>query len=248
MSYTVSEVAGMSGVTVRTLHHYDEIGLVSPGRRSGAGYRIYERSDLERLQEVLVLRELELPLLEIREALDGDPADREAILRRQHDALQGRRRRLDRILDTVQRSLDAMKGSDMSDEDLFGGFDPSQYEDEVKERWGETDAYKESSRRTASYTKDDWKRLGEEIEAVEAALADLLASGAAAESAEAMALAEQARLHIDRWFYPCSTEMHSMLAEGYVTDPRFTQHYEDRQEGLAQFVRDAIVANGASQS
>ncbi len=88
--------------------------------------------------------------------------------------------------------------------------------------------------------------MGEEIEAVEAALADLLASGAAAESAEAMALAEQARLHIDRWF--CSTEMHSMLAEGYVTDPRFTQHYEDRQEGLAQFVRDAIVANRASQS
>ena len=134
----------------------------------------------------------------------------------------------------------------MSDTDLFGGFDPAEYEDEVKERWGETDAYKESSRRTASYTKDDWKRMGAESEEIEAALAALLVAGGSADSEDAVALAERARLHIDRWFYPCSREMHAMIAEGYVTDPRFTKHYEDRQAGLAQFVRDAIVANAAT--
>lgn len=243
MTYSVGEVSRMSGVTVRTLHHYDEIGLVSPSRRTDAGYRMYDRSDLERLQQVLVLRELEVPLRAIGTALDGGAAGRRDALRRHVLALRRRRRRLDTIIDTVERTLDAEEGDDMTDAELFGGFDPAGYEDEVKARWGETDAYKESSRRTASYKRDDWQRLGGEIEDVEAAFAALVVAGASPRSAEAIALAERARLHIDRWFYPCSHEMHAMLADGYVSDPRFTKHYEDRQVGLAQFVRDAIHAN-----
>ncbi len=242
MNYTVSQVAAMAGVTVRALHHYDEIGLVSPAHRSAAGYRLYDRADLERLQEVLVLRQLEIPLRTIGDLLDRG-ADRTESLRLQAAALRSRRDRLDRIIATVEKTLGSTKGRAMPDTDLFGGFDPAEYEDEVNERWGETDAHKESSRRTSSYTEADWAEIGAEIEEIEAGLAALLVAGVAAESTRAIALAERARLHIDRWFYPCSPQMHAMLADGYVTDPRFKKHYEDRQPGLAHFVRDAIAAN-----
>lgn len=119
------------------------------------------------------------------------------------------------------------------------------FEAEAKERWGDTDAYKESSRRTRSYTPDDWKTIKAEADGVEAALADLLTAGAAPDGAEAMALAEKARLHIDRWYYPCSHAMHAGLAEMYTADPRFSAHYDDRAPGLARFVADAIRANAA---
>ena len=131
----------------------------------------------------------------------------------------------------------------MSDNELFGGFDPAEYEEEAKERWGATYAYRESARRTGSYTEEDWAQIRAEIEEVEAAFADALGSGLPADGPEAIALAERSRLHIDRWYYPCTKEMHAMVAEGYVTDPRFTAHYDDRAPGLAQYVRDAIRAN-----
>lgn len=116
-------------------------------------------------------------------------------------------------------------------------------EEEVKERWGETDAYRESSKRTARYTKADWQRMGAESDEIEAAFAALAATGAAPDSADAMAVAERHRLHIDGWFYPCSHEMQVGLAEMYIADDRFRKHDDDRQASLAQFVHDAITAN-----
>jgi hypothetical protein len=119
------------------------------------------------------------------------------------------------------------------------------YEAEVQERWGDTEAYKQSKRRTGSYTPDDWTRIKAENESIEVAMADLMAGGAAPDGDEAMELAEKARLHIHRWYYECSTSMHAGLAEMYTADPRFRAHYDDRAEGLAEFVATAIKANAA---
>jgi hypothetical protein len=128
---------------------------------------------------------------------------------------------------------------------MFEGFEDfnRQYEDEVEERWGKTDAYKESMRRTKGYTKDDWKRFKAENEAAGKRWIELKASGAKPTSREAMDLAEGARLQIDEWFYPCSHEMHRRLADMYEADPRFTATYEKMAEGMCAFVATAIRAN-----
>ncbi len=123
--------------------------------------------------------------------------------------------------------------------------DQAQYAGEVQERWGDTEAYKESSRRTKNYAKDDLAKIKAESDGIEAGLAAVMAEGEPAEGDRAMELAEAARLHIDRWFYPCSTAMHSGLADMYTADERFKAHYEDRAEGLAGFVAQAIKANAA---
>ncbi|HSG09444.1 MAG TPA: TipAS antibiotic-recognition domain-containing protein [Longimicrobiales bacterium] len=124
----------------------------------------------------------------------------------------------------------------------------NQYEREVQERWGRTDAYKESARRTRSYKAADWAHIKAESERIEAGMAELMQAGEAAEGVGAMDQAELARLHIDRWYYPCSHRMHAGLADLYVSDPRFAAHYEERVQGLASFVASAIRANAARQA
>lgn len=128
-------------------------------------------------------------------------------------------------------------------QDVFGDHDPTQYQEEAEQRWGDTDAYRESHRRTNAYSKDDWARLGAESEANELAFLAAMQAGLPPESNEAKAAAERHRLHIDTWFYPCSHEMQTGLAEMYVMDERFTAHYDKRAPGLAVYVRDAIIAN-----
>jgi uncharacterized protein YndB with AHSA1/START domain len=123
----------------------------------------------------------------------------------------------------------------------------AEYLAEAKERWGGTGAYAESSRRTKSYTDDDWAIINGQQEAIEAGLAAAMADGEAPEGDRAKVLAEQARLHIDRWFYPCSAATHVGLAELYLTDPRFRAHYDDRSAGLAEYVARAIRANASGQ-
>ena len=120
--------------------------------------------------------------------------------------------------------------------------------DEARERWGHTDAYKESARRTKQYRPEDWAKIKAEGEAVEAGMATLLRAGEPADGARAMDLAEEARMHIDRWFYPCSHKMHVGLADMYVADARFTAHYEERASGLAAYVATAIRANARRAS
>jgi len=119
---------------------------------------------------------------------------------------------------------------------------------EAKERWGHTDAYKESAKRTASYSRADWDEMKAETEAIEAGFAEALGKGAPADGEQAMDLAEEARLQIDRRFYPCSHAMHANLAEMYTADTRFRAHYDDRAEGLAEYVAAAIRANQARQA
>jgi hypothetical protein len=131
----------------------------------------------------------------------------------------------------------------MNPEDMFEGFDPSKYEDEVKARWGDNPAYAESARRTKQYAQDDWAKIRAEAAAITQAFADAMESGAPPADARATEAAERHRLHIDRWFYPCSLAMHVGLGDLYVNDPRFAANYEKVRAGLAEYMRSAIRAN-----
>jgi MerR family transcriptional regulator, thiopeptide resistance regulator len=245
---SVGEVARLSGVTVRTLHHYDEVGLLSPRGRSPAGYRLYHADDLARLRRILGYRDLGFGLEEIGVLLDegADPIEH---LRTQHRLLTERLARVRRTLDNLEKMMDAhdngvrLTPAEMLE--VFGDDDPTRYADEAQERWGQTDAYAQSQRRTSPYTAADWLQIKAEAAAVNQALASAMADGEPADGQRAMDAAQAHRDHISRWFYDVSAQLHTGLADMYLTDPRFTQNYEDVAPGLARYVHDAIHANAA---
>ncbi|MEV7510514.1 MerR family transcriptional regulator [Streptomyces sp. NPDC090085] len=247
MSYSVGQVAGFAGVTVRALHHYDGIGLLSPSGRSTAGHRRYDDGDLDRLQRILFYRELGFPLDEVAVLLDDPETDPREHLRRQHALLTDRIDRLQQMAKAVEHALEAKKmGINLTPEEkfeVFGDFDPDEHAEEVEQRWGDTDAYRESARRTASYTKEDWKRIQDLAEGINQRFAALMDSGAPADGEAAMDLAEEHRGWIDGSYYSCGYEMHTCLGEMYVADERFKAFYDAVRPGLAVFVRDAILAN-----
>lgn len=252
VSYSVGQVAGFAGVTVRTLHHYDEIGLLVPSERSHAGHRRYSDADLDRLQQILFYRELGFPLDEVAALLDDPETDPRVHLRRQHELLTARISKLQEMADAVETAMEAKKmGINLTPEEkfeVFGDHDPDQYAEEVERRWGSTDAYKEAQRKAATYTKEDWRRINDELDAVHARMGDLLAQGLPAASVEAMDVAEEHRLFITRSHYTCSHELHSCLGEMYVADERFKAVYDAIRPGLAVYMRDAILANEARSS
>ena len=247
---TVGDVARLSGVTVRTLHHYDRIGLVTPSGRTAAGYRLYGEGDLDRLHAVLGYRELGFALEQITDLLDGT-ADPLAHLRRQHGLVRSRMEQLERLLRGLEKEMEAhMSGMRLTPEEkfeVFGDHDPDEYADEARDQWGDSDAYRQSSQRTASYSKDDWLRMKAEAESVTQRFADLFAARAPADGPDAAAAVRAHREHISRWFYDCSPQMQRGLAEMYVADDRFRRNYDDRAPGLAQYVHDAVVAETGSQ-
>ena len=245
--YPVGRVAALSGVTIRTLHHYDEVGLLSPSGRSEAGYRLYEDSDLERLQRILFYKELGFTLKEIQAIVDDPRTDNVGHLGRQRRLLTERIERLSAMVDAIDYEMEARKMDiKLTPEErfeVFGDFRPEDHAEEAERRWGESDSYKESNRRVSRYTKEDWQRLKAEGEEIEARLAAAFEAGLSPDSEEAMAGAEAHREHISRWFYECTYEIHRGLAEMYVSDERFRSHYDKRVQGLAAFVRDAVLAN-----
>jgi DNA-binding transcriptional MerR regulator len=246
MAFTVGELSRLTGVTVRALHHYDEIGLVRPSQRSAAGYRIYNDGDVLRLQQVLVFRELGVPLDAIGTAID-EASDRAALLRKHRRELAEKRTRIDAMLAAVDAALGALeKGQTMQPVDvkkMFDGFNPEDYEEEARQRWGHTEAYKESARRTKQYGKPEWEAIRRESEAIYARLAELMQQGAAAADPAVQAAVEDHRMHLERWFYPCSKQMHHGLGEMYVADARFTANLDKVAPGFARFLRDAIAAS-----
>ena len=248
-TYTVSQVSRMAHVTVRALHHYDEIGLLVPSQRADNGYRMYTDADLQRLQQILLFRELGFALDAIRAVIDEAPAERRAALLAQRGKLEADQRRTAAVLRAIETAIEALEGGiTMGGDNMFDGFDNfdhARYADEARERWGQTEAYQESERRTRRYTKEDWTRIKAEAESITEMMAQALAGGYRPDDAAAMDVAEQHRLHIDRWFYPCSHAIHVALGEMYVSDPRFTETYERQGRGLAQYMRDAIKANAA---
>ena len=246
---TVGELAEVSGVTVRTLHHYDEIGLLVPPLRSEAGYRIYTDAEIDRLQAILTYRELGLGLGDIAAAVDAPEAS--------VGILRTARKRIDeRIakLNAIARSLDAAIAQDgresrMTPEEklsVFGDFDPAEHEEEAQQRWGDTDAYAQSAVRTSSYTKQDWEVIQAEAADIYAGFATLQQRGIGPGSPEAAAMVETHREHISRWFYDCTPEIHVGLGQMYVADQRFANTIDTSGEGLSAYLSAAIEAAYAS--
>ena len=227
-TYRVKDVARLAGVSVRTLHHYHAIGLLVPAARTDAGYRLYDDNDLLRLQQIMIQRELGLSLEDIHKALDDPAFNLAQALKAQHSALQDRARATAAMLCAVEQALAALsdKKGNVAMTQIFNGFDPAKYETEARERWGDTDAYAESAKRTARHTAADWTRMRDEQDAVYRAVAAALRDGVPSESSEAMDLAERHRNLIDAWFYPCSTTMHLGLAEMYEADSRFAENID----------------------
>ncbi|MFD7642997.1 MerR family transcriptional regulator [Kitasatospora sp. NPDC059795] len=245
--YTVGQLARLAGVTVRTLHHYDEIGLLSPGGRTPAGYRRYAEAELDRLQQILFYRELGFPLEEIAAILDDRSVGPTEHLRRQRELIGDRIRKLEDLAAAVERAMEARTlGIQLTPEEkfeVFGKDYQENWEDEAEQRWGDTDAWKQSQQKTSKYTKADWERIKQEADAVNEALVAAFTAGEAPDSPAATDAAEQHRAHIGLHFYECAPQMHRCLGDMYVADERFTATYEQLAPGLAGWLRDAIHAN-----
>jgi DNA-binding transcriptional MerR regulator len=247
-TYQVKDVARIAGVSIRTLHHYDSIGLLVPGARTDAGYRLYTDADLLRLQQILIGRELGLSLEEIRRSLDDPRFDRKAALLDQKKRLRERVQQAEAMIRAVEAALTALAGGregELKMEDLFEGFNAAEHEEEARRQWGSTDAFAESERRTRRYSREDWKALRTEQAAIYGDALAAMSAGRSPSDADVMDVAERHRLTIDRWFYPCSHAMHRGLAAMYETDDRFRQSIDKHGEGLTTFLAEAIRANAA---
>ena len=248
---TVGQVAERLGVTVRTLHHYDAIGLVVPSERTSARYRLYTVDDITRLQHVVVYRRLGFALEEIPLLLDDRAAaDDGAVighLRRQRAAVMSRLDEMRDLVTAIDRALEKeMSGIKLTKEEqkeLFGDGFSDDYAEEAEQRWGEAEAWKQSQKRTSTYTKEDWAEVKAEMDATNAEFVSAMTDGEPATSERAMDAAEAHRLHIQNRFYDLTPESHRNLGDMYLADPRFTKTYEDIRPGMAQYVRDAIHAN-----
>ncbi|MFJ7164843.1 MerR family transcriptional regulator [Streptomyces globosus] len=251
MSYSVGQVSGFAGVTVRTLHHYDKAGLLTPGERSPAGYRLYGDADLARLQQILFYRELGFSLEEIRTLLADPEADPLAYLRERHRALKEQVDRLNRLVEVAERAIEVQRtGVRLTPEerfDVFGdvAFDLS-YATDAHLKWGDSAGHREAMARAAAHTKEDWRAIMAEASQWRRSLLQAFEEGGGADSERAMDVAEEHRGHIGRWFTPCPPETHCRIADEYTEDPRafaLVVPPPEQRPGLDRYLRDAVRAN-----
>ncbi|WP_236865855.1 MerR family transcriptional regulator [Brevibacterium daeguense] len=243
---TVGRTAELVGVSVRTLHHWDEIALVQPSERTWAGYRLYSGADIARLQQVLVYREIGMPLAQIAEVLDDPTADVADHLGRQRELLISRIARLQELVSAVNRMMEAKEmNEELTPEEQarsFGSEWHDPYHEEAKDRYGHTEEWARSQERAKQLSPAEWDQAKRDLEALEAALAEAKRGGVQPGTEAANRLAEQHRAAIGRWF-EVSRSKQVLMARNYVDDPRFTAHYDDREAGLATWLKAIIDAN-----
>jgi len=246
VGYTVSRLAAMAGVSVRTLHHYDRVGLLKPTTRSEAGYRLYGEKDLLRLQQILFYRELDVPLGRIRRILDDPSFDAVAALAEHRASLQERARRIERLVETIDRTTARLRGEEpmLSDEELYEGFPKEKVEAwkaEARERWGRE--YEESTRRVRSWPKEKLAAVKAEGERITRDLASEMERGPA--DPRVQALVAEFHQHL-RHFYEPTPERIAGLGRLYVDHPDFRARYEAVRPGLAEFLREAMALYAGS--
>lgn len=249
--YTVGAAADLTGMSVRTLHYYDQIGLARPSSRSAAGYRLYTDADLAVLQRVAFYRELGLELGDIAEILAAPGSTDEDHLRRQRDLIEERIARYRGMLTVIDKELAARAvGIALTPGERREVFGDGQFAERLLEHaahadreWGDTPEAAQRRERTARYGEPEWQRLRAELATINQSLADAMARGVPAAAPEAMEAAEQLRLHTDRWFHDCGYETHREMAEHYRANRRSGRNYDEMVPGLSQYVHDAIVAN-----
>ena len=236
----IQEAARLTGVTERTLRYYERNGLLHPSGMTESGYRLYDEDALRRLQQILFFRELGFPLAQIREIMDSPGYDMNEALRRHRLLLIAERDRLNGLIDLAERTL---KGeNDMS----FDAFDRSgidrqrdAYAEETRRRWGGTDAYAESEKKTAGYGKEQWAAIQQEADEIFDAFAAL--RGHAPDEPDVQALVARWQAHITRNYYACTKEILAGLGQMYTADERFMQNIDRAGAGTAQLMSDAIA-------
>ncbi|MBQ9956855.1 MAG: MerR family transcriptional regulator [Ruminococcus sp.] len=243
MKMHIREFAKLTGVSVRTLHYYDEIGLLKPSFvEEQNGYRFYDERCLERMQEILFYRELDFPLKDIGEIMSSPDYDKQTALKEQRRLLTLKKERLERLITALDG---AMKGENLS----MNIFDNSEYEaqreqyaKEAKEKWGFTEAYKESAEKTKDYSKEKWSNVSEGMNTLMAEFAECRAGGNAPESNEAQALVKKWQNYITENFYTCTKEILAGLGQMYIADERFKDNIDKHGKGTAEFMCQAIGA------
>ncbi len=243
MEWSIQHIAELTGVTSRTLRHYDSIGLLTPARVASNGYRYYDERSLVRLQRILLLRELGLGLPVIAEVLDGNVDDIRALQDHLH-WLECESNRIQTQIRSVHNTMQALqKGEELMAETMFGGFDYTQYHDEVKQRWGQE---------TAESSATWWKGLREsgqqnflaQHRALQDAYDEALSRGQDPKGADVQEIASK---HYD-WLVESWQGRHpdaaalKGLADMYVADPRFAQNYTRTDPQGAEFVLSALYA------
>lgn len=243
---TVGRAAALVGVSVKTLHHWDAIGLVRPSGRTWAGYRVYSGDDVARIHRVLVYREIGFPLAEIGRILDDPGAGARDHLRRQRALLVERISRLQKMVGAVDRMLGAsstgMRLTPEEQVEIFGDDWQPSWVDEAEDRWGDSAQWAQYAERAGEMTPEDWKTVAAETGALNADFAAAKRAGVTPGSADANALAERHRALMSRYF-DCTHSMHACIGRMFAADHRFAAHYDAVVPGLAVWLRDTICAN-----
>ncbi|MBQ8842261.1 MAG: MerR family transcriptional regulator [Ruminiclostridium sp.] len=236
MKMQIKEFAEITGVSVRTLHYYDEIGLLKPACVDEfTGYRYYDEGSLIRMQEILFYRELDFSLKSISDILSSPDYDKNRALKEQKHLLTLKKERLERLISAIDG---AVKG-----ENVMKAFDNSEFEKykaEAKEKWGNTDAYKEHSEKTKNYSAEKWNGLAEGMNGILAEFAVCMKNNKTPDSAEAQELVKSLQNHITENYYLCTNDILAGLGQMYVADERFKNNIDKHAEGTAQFISDAI--------
>lgn len=244
-SYKIGKVAKLAKVSVRTLHHYDAIGLLTATGRSDSGYRLYTQGDLERLQQILFYKTLEFSLEEIRQLMLSPTFNRSEALLQQRKLMQNKSNQLHAVLKLINKTIAQMaEDKQMKAEEMFEVFPDTTQEqlDEAESRWGETEQYKESTHRFSKYTKNDLLRMKDELSEINDGIIETMTANIPANGRRAKEAVNRHRLHIDKWHYPCSWENYLSLARMYVSDERFREHYEKLCPGMAEYILEASNA------
>ena len=238
MKMQIREFAEFTGVSVRTLHYYDEIGLLMPAYvDKTTGYRYYDENSLLRMQEILFYRELDFSLKSIGEILSSPNYDKSKALTEQKHLLTLKKERLERLISVIDS---AVKG-----ENVMKAFDNSefeQYKAEAQEKWGKTQAYKEYGKRTGGYTGQKWNELSEGMDQIMAAFAGCMNKGETPDSSEARGLVKELQNYITRHYYTCTDPILKGLGQMYVADERFKANIDRHGQGTAEFICRAIEA------
>jgi DNA-binding transcriptional MerR regulator len=249
---TVKQLAAISGVTVRALHHYDEIWLLKPASVGANGYRYYGRKELMRLQRILFHRELGVPLNEISDLLDMEGDDQIGALLRHRERLVAEQVRFSQLIKTIDRTVAELKGEDtMTNADLYKGFSPekqAEYEAWLIERYGERirENVERSRKAVAKMTETERDAQMQELKSLEQGLAEGLRRGVAPESSALDPLLERHRAWVGQmWDRPCTREAYGGLADIYLAHPDFRARYESVEPGFTDYLTAAMKAYAA---
>lgn len=244
--YHIKEVADMAGISVRTLHYYDEIELLSPDKQADNSYRTYTKSDIKRLQDILYFKTFGFKLSQIKKMLNDDVYNRKQALEQHKENIAKRIIQLQTIWMNLDKTIaDEKGGVIMNDQERFDGFDMeaieahmNRYGKEAEDQYGHTDAYRESSKRTSKYSKDDWAQITQEANQIYQGFFETMSLPS--EHVTVQKLVLDWKNHISNYYYTCTNDILAGLGEMYIADERFKDNIDKNGEGIAERMCEAI--------